>query len=81
MREPTKKIKTNIHSFMDKRKQEDSVTITIKLASKVAVGEYSENFSESDHSAYKETSAVTNEFNHPNEDYVNFISADLSAQM
>ena len=41
----------------------------------------SESFSESDQSAYQETSAVTNDFNHPSEDYVNFISTDLSAQM
>ena len=31
--------------------------------------------------AYQETSAVTNDLNHPSEDNVNFISKDLSAQM
>ena len=30
---------------------------------------------------YQETSAVINDFNHPSEDFVNFISTDLSAQM
>ena len=47
----------------------------------VAVEEYSESFSESDQSAYQETSAVTCDFNHPSEVYVNYISTDLSAQM
>ena len=47
----------------------------------MAVAKYSESFSESDQSAYEETSAVNNDFNHPSEDYVNCISADLSAQI
>ena len=37
-------------------------------------------FSESDHSSYQETSVGSNDFDHPSEDYVNFISTDLSAQ-
>ena len=43
----------NKHSFIDKKKHEDGVTATIKLAcdkDTVAVVEYSESFSESDHS-------------------------------
>ena len=47
----------------------------------IVAAEYSESFSESDQSAYQETSAVTYSFNHPSKDYVNFISTDLSAQM
>ena len=46
----------------------------------LAVAEYSKSFSENDQSAYQETSAVTSDFNHPNEDYVNYISTDLSAK-
>ena len=34
-----------------------------------------------DQSAEQETSADTNNFNHPSKDYVNFISTDLSAQI
>ena len=40
-----------------------------------------ESFSESDHSAYQETSAITNDFNYPSEDNINFISTDSSAQI
>ena len=40
----------------------------------VAVAEYSSNFSKSDQSPYQEASAVTNNFNDPSKDYVNFIS-------
>ena len=47
----------------------------------VAAAEYRCNFYESDLSVYQKTSAVTNDFNYPSEDYVNFISTDLSAQM
>ena len=47
----------------------------------VAAAEYIENFSESDQSAYQEMSAVTNDFNHPSEDYINLICTDLSAMM
>ena len=47
----------------------------------MAVAKYSESFSENDQSAYQETSAVNNDFNHPSEDYVNRISKDLSAQI
>ena len=47
----------------------------------MAVANYSESFSENDQSAYQETSAVNNDFNHPSEDYVNRISKDLSAQI
>ena len=46
-----------------------------------AVAEYSESFFESDQSTYQERSAVTTDFNYPSEDYINFISADLSTQM
>ena len=31
--------------------------------------------------AYQETSAVTSDFNRPREDYINYISTDLSFQM
>ena len=31
--------------------------------------------------AYQETSAVISDYNHLSEDYVNYISTDLSAQM
>ena len=44
------------------------------------VAEYSESFSERDNCALSKNT-VTNSFNHPSEDYVNFISTDLSAQM
>ena len=47
----------------------------------VAVTEYSKSFSESDQSACQETSGVASDFNHPSEDYVNYISTDLSAKM
>ena len=47
----------------------------------VAVAEYSESFSESDQSAYQETSAVSSDFYNPSEVYVNYVSTDLSAQM
>ena len=30
---------------------------------------------------HQETSEVTNDFNHPSEDYVNCVSTDLSTQM
>ena len=41
------------------------------------------SFSQSDHSAYQETSAGSSDFNHSCEDYVNYryISTDLSNQM
>ena len=47
----------------------------------VEAAEYSECFSERDHSAYKETSATTSDFNHPSEAYVNYIYIDLPAGM
>ena len=47
----------------------------------VAVAECSKSFSKSNQSAHQETSAVAYDFNHTNKDYINFISADLSAQM
>ena len=34
---------------------------------------YSQSFSESNKFSYQETSAVTSGFNHPREDYVNYI--------
>ena len=46
---------------------------------RVAIAEFSEIFSESDQSACQEISAITSDFNHPSEDYVNYISKDLSA--
>ena len=67
----------NKHSFIDKNKHEHGVTVTVK----VAAAEYRENFSQSDQSVYQETSVVTSDFNHPSEDYVNYISADLSSGM
>ena len=52
------------------------------IKSVIAAAEYSEieSFSGIDHSAYQETSAITNDFNHLSKYYVNFISTDLSAQ-
>ena len=47
----------NKYSFIDKKKHEDGVTVTVKLARDkdiVAAAEYSESFSESDQSAYQE---------------------------
>ena len=38
-------------------------------------------FSESDQSVYQETSSVTRDFKHPSEDYINYISTDLLAEM
>ena len=51
------------------------------IKSEYSSSEYSESFSESDHSASQERSAVTSDLNHPSEDYVNYISTDLSADM
>ena len=48
---------TEMTMFVDEKKHEDSVTVTVKFAcdkDKVAAAEYSESFSESDQSAYKE---------------------------
>ena len=73
----------NKHLFIDKKKQKDGFTVTVKLLFDkdiVAVAEYNKSCSESDHSTYQQTPAVTN-FNYPIEDYVNSISTDLSAQM
>ena len=47
----------------------------------IATVAYNKSFSENDQSVYQETSAVTSDFNHPSEDYVTYISTDLSAQM
>lgn len=47
----------------------------------VAEAEYSKSSSERDQSTYHETWAVTSDFNHPSEDYVSYISIDLSAKM
>ena len=44
----------------------------------VAVAKSSESFSASDQSAYREKSAVTSNFIHPSEDYINHISTNLS---
>ena len=44
----------------------------------IAAAEYRKVFQKMFH---QETSEVTNDFNHPSEDYVNRISTDLSAQM
>ena len=74
----------NKHLFIDKKVHKDGVTVTVKLACDkdiVASAEYSESFSESDQSAYQETSAVTSDFNQPSEDYINYISTDLSVEM
>ena len=71
--------------FIPKKKHENGVTVTVKLACDkdiVAAAEYSENFSEGDQSAYQERpSAVTSDFNHSNADYINYISTDLSTEM
>ena len=48
---------TEMAMFADEKKHEDSVTVAVKFAcdkDKVAAAEYSENFSESDQSAYTE---------------------------
>ena len=74
----------NKHSFIDKDIHEDGVTVTVKLIFDkewIAVVECSESFSENVQSAYQERSAVTIEFIHPSEDYVNYISTDLWTQM
>ena len=74
----------NKHSLKDKKKHKDSVTVTVKLACDkdiVAAAEYSEILSEIKKSAYQEMSAFTSDFNHTSEDYVNYISTDLSAEM
>ena len=66
------------------QKTQRTVTVTVKLACDkdiVAAAEYSEMFSETKKSAYQEMSAFTSDFNHPSEDYVNYISTDLSAEM
>ena len=47
----------------------------------VALAEYSESSSENEQSAYQETSGVTYVFNHPSKGYINYIPADLSAQV
>ena len=47
----------------------------------VAVAKHRSSLSESDQSAYQETSAVTYYFDHPKENYVNFLSTDLPTQM
>ena len=44
----------------------------------IAAAEYRKVFQKMSH---QETSEVTNDFNHPSEDYVNRISTDSSAQM
>ena len=47
----------NKHSFIDKKKQEDSVRVNVKLGCDkdiVGAAEHSESFSESDQSAYQE---------------------------
>ena len=76
----------NKNSFIDKKTRKDGVRVNVKLAChkewiKLAVAKYSESFSENDQSAYQETSAVNNDFNHPSEDYVNRIFIDLPAQI
>ena len=46
----------NKPSFIDKKKYEGGVTVTVKLAcdKDIVAAEYSESFSESDQSAYQE---------------------------
>ena len=47
----------NKYSFINKKKHEDGVTLTVKLGCDkdiVAAAEYSERFSESDQSTYQE---------------------------
>ena len=47
----------NKYSFINKKKHEDGVTLTVKLGCDkdiVAAAEYSESFSESDQSTYQE---------------------------
>lgn len=76
---------------MGKKKHEHGVTIAIKLTydrecnwySVIAVAKHSEIevFSESDHSAYQKTSAVTSDFNYPSKYNINFMSTNLSAQI
>ena len=72
MSHPEKSKQTFAHK---QEKQKDSLTVTVKLACDkdiVAAAEYSEIFSESGQSAYQEKSAVTSDFNHRSEDYVNY---------
>ena len=75
----------NKHLFTDKKKHEDGFTVTVKVSCDkviVVAAEYTERFSESDQSAYQETSGVTSVFNNPSEDYVNYIFTNyLSARM
>ena len=67
----------NKHSFKNKKKHEDGVTVIVRFAydkDMLAAAEYSEIFSETDQSAYQEMPAVTSDFNNPREDYLNYIS-------
>ena len=50
------------------------------IESEYSSSEYSKSFKESDQSAYQGSSAVTSNFNHPSEDYVDCIYTNLSAQ-
>ena len=82
MSRPEKSKQTFVYG---KEKHEDGAMITVKLTCDKECNssrEYSEkeSFFEIDHSAYQQTSPVTNNFSHPSKDYVNFISTDLSAQ-
>ena len=70
---------------MAKKNFDDSVTVTVNWhliksgyssSSRIKRKSY-----ESDQWTYQEMSAVTNDFNHPSQDYVNFVSTNLSAQM
>ena len=74
----------NKHLPIDKKKLKDDVTVTIKLAwdkTIVAAVEYSESFSERNQSVYQETLPLTSDFNHPIEDYVNYMPTEISARM
>ena len=55
----------NKYSFIDKKKHNDGVTVTVKLACGKDI----------------RAAAVTNGFSHPSKDYINYISTDLSAKM
>ena len=69
--------------FIDKKKHKDGVTVTIKLAcykGMVAATEYSEIFSESVQSAHqKRQQSLVILITHAK--IINYISADLSAEM
>ena len=73
----------NKYSFINKKKHEDGVTLTVKLGcdKDSSSSRIQWTFFWKWSVYLSRTSAVASDFNHQSEDYINYISTDFSVEM